>query len=118
MKRCVLLGALVVAALLPLAVVMYGGPVTCCYGTTCPTYPGCTLSYGQPGAWHCKRLCTPQCTEGNKCCQYRFRTCTWTNGDCPPPSSEVVDVSVWEYRQCKVDGTQVECLQTAQTECN
>jgi|GEM_PF-5108104 len=117
-RQWVLLALLVAAALLPLTAVLYAGPIPCCFGTTCPTYPGCTLSWDEPGPWYCKRLCTPPCSEGNKCCEFRYRTCHYTGGDCPPNANEIVGVTVYEYKQCKEGGTQVACLQTAQYACD
>jgi hypothetical protein len=118
MRRHLLITS-VLAVLLgfPLSVVY--ATENCCFGTTCPTVSNCNIT-GTIGNWQCKTTCPANCADFNQvqgCCQFRNRTCTYTQADprgpgCPSPFVSVIDVSWSSSTHCYLSGGgEAGCLQ-------
>lgn len=117
-----LLTALIAVAFIPpVAVVCHATiAVPCCFGVVCPQVNGCDTHTSPASDITCKRTCSPTCTDGSGCCQFRTQTryyenCTPKPADCP----EVVSVYWNAAKHCRPSqaGDEVACLETAVNEC-
>jgi hypothetical protein len=109
---------LLVAIALPFAVIARAVS-SCCFGTTCPQRDNCDLTLGTPGPYNCKRMCGPDCTETQGCCQYKIQDCSYGGGLCMSitPGQQIVAVTYGANTFCRNGGNEVACLATNIASC-
>lgn len=115
LKQMWLASALVLVCL-PLVGAVYAAD--CCHGTTCENVQGCTKNCDAPYDQTCKRTCTPQCTEGNGCCEFQYQNCEYSGSGCSAaPCTQIVNVNFSSTKECKQGPVEVPCLGTASGVC-